>query len=569
MPLTRYKTFVDGQTLTAADLNGMQDQVIDNEQAIGTPREADFDMNGERLILSEDGNTSVAATAGKVDFRLASQDLVDLDGTAASPVNGFSLVASATGVAPRVQAKGSDANVGAVLAGKGTGAAVLRSNGADVVTASAPSSAVNGITVTAAATGNSPAVAATGSDTDVNVLLTPKGTGVVRTAAGYGVDGATALTWRLAGSGTSLVLQENTGTPSAPTWTTRVDFQTGTSGTFPSGGSIAVPDPHNQLDNGALQIWQDGATSGDPVSATPTYPDRWFVHAGLVSGVFNVSRQDLFSSGFRYLHRIQRVAGQTSTQTTFFYQAIPSAMSAALAGQTVTLSFYARAGANYSAASSALVSRIYTGTGTDQGSGAMIGAFAGPWAGAVNSDQSNTLTTSLQRFSHTFAIPSTAREVGIAIMATGVGTAGAADYYEVTGLLMQLGAAAGTYPHQTFQAELAQCQRFYCKTFPYGTRPAAAAGYAGTIVIGRASANLEPYARWQFPVEMLGSPSITRYNPGAAGTAAAWRNNGDSASASATQTLHITPVAVIFANTGIAESGASSWHLHASASLAF
>lgn len=316
MAITRYKTFSDGQVLTAADMNGIQDQVINNEQAVGNPRTTSFDMDGQRLILSADGNTSlISSTSNKIDFRVQSADLFDIDGTTASSVNGLTFISSATGQAVRIQAKGSDTNVGVVLASKGTGAAVLRSNAVDVLTADGSTassvntlkvssaatgtnpviavqgsdtnigltiatkgtgkvsmgaldingntftidgdadsslretsddvlalrlqgfdafifdgdvaSPVNGLTMTSAATTADPAIAAHGSDSNVNVRLTPKGSGVVASAGGYAVDGATNLTWRWQGSSTSLLLQENTGTPTSPTWTTRNTFLTG------------------------------------------------------------------------------------------------------------------------------------------------------------------------------------------------------------------------------------------------------------------------------------------------------------------------------------------------------
>lgn len=567
MAIARYKTFSDGQVLTAADMNGVQDMVVTNDQSVGNPRTSSFDMDGQRLILSADGNTSmIASTSNKIDLRLNSQDLFDFDGTIATSVNGLSFISSASGGKPTIRTKGPGATVSLGIYAKGAGTIALNVNGFDAVgILPGAGTPVNGVWLTAGIAGAPPVFSAQGSDTDIDLRLSGKGTGVVRSTPGYAVDGATALTWRSVGSGTSYVIQENTGTPTVPVWTTRAEFQTGTSATFASGSGITVPDPNNQLDNGALQIWQDGATSGDIVSATPTFPDRWRVNSGIAGGHCSVSRQTLNANGFQFLQRAQRVAASSGTTVIEFHQAILSEVASRLAGQQVTFSFFARAGANYSAASSALVSRIFTGTAANEGSAAMIGFFAGPWTGAVSQDQTNTLTTTLQRFSHTVTIAAGALEVGVELRFTPVGTAGAADYFEVTGLMVQLGPTAGTYPHQAFAAELAQCQRFYCKTLPYGTKPAVNLGFAGSISQGRAAGNLEPYQRWQYPVEMWSNPSITRYNPGAAGGATEWRNNGDSASSASAQTLHITAVSAIITNTGTALTNTSSWHLHLSA----
>lgn len=323
MSITRYKTFTDGEVLTAADLNGMQDQVIDNEQDVGSPRTEAFDLDGQRLIMSADGNTSaIASTASKVDLRLNSQDLFDFDGTAVAPVNGMSFVAAATGQATVIQAKGSDASVTLSVRAKGTGGQIglrvnsfetlvllsgsgtpvngiqafsaptgspaeLRTTGSDTnvglkitpkgtgaITLDADptgvgvdidgaplvldadgdtslretsddvlalkmqgmdafifdgdvASPVNGLTLRSSATTVDPAIAGHGTDAIVNVRLTPKSTGVAASAGGWAVDGATNLTWRWTGSSTSVLLQENTGSATAPTWTTRNTFLTG------------------------------------------------------------------------------------------------------------------------------------------------------------------------------------------------------------------------------------------------------------------------------------------------------------------------------------------------------
>jgi hypothetical protein len=126
------------------------------------------------------------------------------------------------------------------------------------------------------------------------------------------------------------------------------------------------------------------------------------------------------------------------------------------AGQTVTLSFYARAGANFSGASNTFSAYIYTGTGTDQ-----------PWTSftgqALISATNFTLTTSWQRFSTTFTVGSTATEIGFYLAYTPSGTAGSNDYYDLTGVQMEVGSVATPFSRAggTLQGELAACQRYY------------------------------------------------------------------------------------------------------------
>jgi hypothetical protein len=129
------------------------------------------------------------------------------------------------------------------------------------------------------------------------------------------------------------------------------------------------------------------------------------------------------------------------------------------AGKTISFSFYARAGANYSATSSALGARVWSGTGTDQNLG------VGYTGGAIALNNTATLTTTWQRFTYTGTIPTTATEIGIQFFGSPTGTAGANDWYEITGVQIDLGSVA--LPFRTCAAtlagELAACQRYYTR----------------------------------------------------------------------------------------------------------
>ncbi len=163
-----------------------------------------------------------------------------------------------------------------------------------------------------------------------------------------------------------------------------------------------------------------------------------------------------------------------------------------MANKTVVVSFYARAGANYSPTSSALSVRFYTGTATDQSG--LGSAFTGS---ATPISQTATLTTSWQRFQYTATLASTTTQVQFLAFATPTGTAGAADYFDITGLQVELGAVATPFSRSqgTIQGELAACQRYYYKATLYQT------GFpAGTTDNNR--------RQWiQFPVTMRTTPS--------------------------------------------------------------
>jgi hypothetical protein len=237
----------------------------------------------------------------------------------------------------------------------------------------------------------------------------------------------------------------------------------------------------NPVLNSAMQIWQRGTSISIAASSTFTsnyLADRWQSGSTGANQAITVSRQatgDTTNLPFiQYAMRYQRNSGQTGTGGLSLAQNFESINSIPFAGKTITYSFYARAGANYSAASSALNYNVYTGTGTDQN------AFAG-YTGTVTAITGTaTLTTTWQRFTATATLASTATEIATVFSFTPTGTAGTNDYYEVTGVQLDISSVAlpfRTYAG-TFQGELAACQRYYQRftgtaygtyAFAYGT----------------------------------------------------------------------------------------------------
>jgi hypothetical protein len=231
------------------------------------------------------------------------------------------------------------------------------------------------------------------------------------------------------------------------------------------------PIPNPTL-NSCFDVWQRG-TSFTPANSTYT-ADRW-AYFGQNSTNFTVERVatgDTTNLPFvQYAARLKRASGATSTNQQYLIQSFESANSIPFAGKTVTYSFYARAGANYSAASNALFAYIATGTGTDQN------ALSGYTGSATPISTTVTLTTTWQRFTVTGSIASTATELATAFIYTPVGTAGANDYFEVTGVQIDIGSVALPIRRNgaTIQGELAACSRYY-QVVASGTQKFLAAG---------------------------------------------------------------------------------------------
>ena len=212
----------------------------------------------------------------------------------------------------------------------------------------------------------------------------------------------------------------------------------------------------NGLYNSSFQVWQRGTTNVTTANAYTA--DRWQKGGGTHYGVSRQVTGDTTNLPFiQYCARVQRTASSATVSGIDLAQTLETLDAIKYAGKTVTISFYARAGANYSSASNALTALIYSGTGTDQ---SVAGGFTGL---ATAFTSTNTLTTTWQRFQATGTISASATEIAFYTNYTPVGTAGANDYYEITGCQIEYGSVATSYTSMTgtIQGELAACQRYY------------------------------------------------------------------------------------------------------------
>lgn len=210
--------------------------------------------------------------------------------------------------------------------------------------------------------------------------------------------------------------------------------------------------------NGNFDVWQR-TTSQAITSSQEFSADRWRGVRGSGIAGYTISRQDGTGVyGSRYCARCQRTASNTSTNSFYLtYGGLETANSILLRGKKLTLSFYARKGADYSAANDTLTSIILSGTGTDEPADL---SYTGQ---ATVATQSNTLTTSWQKFTMTSSavIADTVNELTIAFSCVPVGTAGAADYFEVTQVQLCAGSVALPFMPKSFEEELRACQRYF------------------------------------------------------------------------------------------------------------
>jgi microcystin-dependent protein len=167
-----------------------------------------------------------------------------------------------------------------------------------------------------------------------------------------------------------------------------------------------------------------------------------------------------FTSGIRF----GRNSGATSTGTIAMVQALETINSTVAAGKQVTLSYWAKAGANYSAASSLFNAIVQSGTGTDQAANA-----GGGWTGyAFPLVSQPVLTSSWTFYTVTGTVASNATQLEVLFSYTPVGTAGADDNVYITGVQLEVGSVATPFEFEPFETTLRKCQRYYFRHAPAG-----------------------------------------------------------------------------------------------------
>lgn len=234
------------------------------------------------------------------------------------------------------------------------------------------------------------------------------------------------------------------------------------------------PNFRNLLDNSAFNIYQRGTTAVSAINTTATYhADRWagYANTGAASATLTNVTTTL-PAGFGNSEQVQRANSNASLQPIFLVQEIPTSDVIPLQGQNVCVSAYLLAGANFSAASSAITVQVITGTGTDQG---LSGLLAATWTGQATTLNSATqaITATWTRYTPSawcFTMPATATEAAVQFGFTPVGTAGANDWFQVTGAQFEQVAlnnapsavgVATAYEQRHFGIETTKVQRYF------------------------------------------------------------------------------------------------------------
>lgn len=250
--------------------------------------------------------------------------------------------------------------------------------------------------------------------------------------------------------------------------------------------------------NGNFDVWQRG-TSIAMTAANAYTADRWYCETATAGTDKTVSRQDGTGvNGSYYCARVAMVADVDELLT--FSQALESQDSIKFRGKKVTLSFYARGGAEFVSDNATLVSKIVTGKGTDQ----KVLSFTTS-ADAIS--QNNTLTTGWVKFTCTTTnvIASDITQIGVSFSFTHAGSGTTTNYFEVTQVQLCAGEVALPFQPKSYNEELRACQRYFeilvMTQFAFAVNDNALAG--GTLF---------KVEKFKIPTVTTGSTTASHYN---------------------------------------------------------
>lgn len=286
---------------------------------------------------------------------------------------------------------------------------------------------------------------------------------------------------------------------------------------------IGAREKKNICINGGFDIWQRGAS----FTASGYTADQWKFTLG-TSAVVTVSRQ-AHSLGQisvpkepKYFLRIARTT--TGSTSSFIVNVIEGVRT--LAGGFAALTFWART----STSSTPLTIKLNQ----------VFGTGGSPSTTVVTTISSVTLTTSIQKFSLVFTVPSISGKVigsnlddyvGLQFeMSTSAGVA----TVDISNINLVEGNIASEFEKLSIDETLQICQRYYYKTFDIDTAPANSLGTG--LALRTVGANTGRFVFGIFPpVTLYKNPTVTTYNPGAANSSA--RNVTDSTDTSVSVTV--------------------------------
>ena len=225
----------------------------------------------------------------------------------------------------------------------------------------------------------------------------------------------------------------------------------------------------NLIINGAMQVWQRGTshTTSGGYSA-----DRWWM-----ANATSVARSTEAPDGFAYSAFITASGGGNDSIGQPI-ELTTGSSSPMVVGQKVTVSLYAKTASGTDDIAATINFRDAKYSGTNQS--------------AFGNGETWTVTTTWQRFTTTFTVPS----INPTNVLAGLEIFGIGSSMYITGVQLEVGDTATPFEHRSYGQELALCQRYFWARLS-----------GRTVYAGDYGANC--FGQFFFPVTMRASPAVT------------------------------------------------------------
>ncbi len=263
----------------------------------------------------------------------------------------------------------------------------------------------------------------------------------------------------------------------------------------------------NGLVNGCFQVWQRGTASTTCTASARTFlADRWYVNP---SGADVTQERSTTVPTGSYAGYSLKLTGAASVTTVLIGQRI-EALEIPRLKRRLTFSAYV-----YNVTGAAFVPVLLIGTPgaaddfTTVTNRATTGSGGVPALGSCADTAWTRVSVSIDVSG--FTNIANGMQVELQVPS---GSLVSGDVVHVTEMRLEPGPLRTPCIPLPFGEELRRCQRYYTKTFAYGTAPAQNAGTAGAF--GALSAGTGPFGTWFFPVRMRTTPTVTTYAPSAA-----------------------------------------------------
>jgi hypothetical protein len=237
-----------------------------------------------------------------------------------------------------------------------------------------------------------------------------------------------------------------------------VNDTNGTVNLFTSSTLSVAAGKNAAIINGAMDVWQRGTSFAGIASSTYT-ADRWIsVLQGTSISCTATQDTSVPSVNYKYSLKYQQLTtSATSVAQYTARQVIEQTNVLPLLGKSATLSFWYRS--NKTGSHGVRILATFNTGGTDQATTFTVNA-ANTW------EYKTVAVTALSGVTAASAAPTSIGalvDIGFRVDAAGFTTIAANDFFQFTGVQLELGSTATTFSRAggTIQGELAACQRYY------------------------------------------------------------------------------------------------------------